>query len=98
SRLARLAPAAALILLPALVPAHAAPQYPDRPIKLIVPFPPGGGTDMFGRIVAQQLSDDMGWNVVVENRPGAGGNIGVDAATKAAPDGYTIVLGQTSNL
>src|SRR3546814_876779 len=61
-------------------------------------LPPGGGTDMFGRVVAEKLTAEFGWNVVVENKPGAGGSIGVDAAVKAAPDGYTIVLGQTSNL
>ena len=87
---------AALVCLPGL--ANAANDYPLRPIKLIVPFPPGGGTDMFGRVVAEKLTDKFGWNVVVENRPGAGGNIGVDAAVKSTPDGYTIVLGQTSNL
>src|SRR3546814_14269260 len=53
---------------------------------------------MFGRVVAEKLTAEFGWNVVVENKPGAGGSIGVDAAVKAAPDGYTIVLGQTSNL
>src|SRR3546814_15712995 len=61
-------------------------------------LPPGGGTDMFGRVVAEKLTAEFGWNVVVENKPGAGGSIGVDAAVKAAPDGYTIVLGQTSNM
>src|SRR3546814_19328155 len=78
--------------------ASAADNYPQRPIKLIVPFPPGGGTDMFGRVVAEKLTAEFGWNVVVENKPGAGGSIGVDAAVKAEPDGSTIVLGQTSNL
>ena len=78
--------------------ASAADAYPQRPIKLIVPFPPGGGTDMFGRVVAEKLTEEFGWNVVVENKPGAGGSIGVDAAVKSVPDGYTIVLGQTSNL
>ncbi|MDS1139433.1 tripartite tricarboxylate transporter substrate binding protein [Pusillimonas sp. SM2304] len=86
----------ALMGLPGL--ANAADNYPQRVIKLIVPFPPGGGTDMFGRVVAEKLTNEFGWNIVVENRPGAGGNIGVDAAVKSAPNGYTIVLGQTSNL
>lgn len=90
--------ALAVAMVPMAIGAQTTDKYPERPIKLIVPFPPGGGTDMFGRIVAQQLTESQGWNIVVENRPGAGGNIGVDAATKAAPDGYTIVLGQTSNL
>src|SRR3546814_20517844 len=65
--------------------ASAADNYPQRPIKLIVPFPPGGGTDMFGRVVAEKLTAEFGWNVVVENKPGAGGSIGVAAAVMAAP-------------
>src|SRR3546814_16127163 len=59
--------------------ASAADNYPQRPIKLIVPFPPGGGTDMFGRVVAEKLTAEFGWNVVVENKQGAGGSNGVDA-------------------
>ncbi len=77
---------------------HAQAAYPNKPIRLIVPFPPGGGTDMIARNVAQKLTDQHKWNVVVDNRPGAGGNLGVDAAAKSAPDGYTLVMGQTSNL
>ncbi|WP_226858350.1 Bug family tripartite tricarboxylate transporter substrate binding protein [Diaphorobacter aerolatus] len=73
-------------------------NYPAKPIRLIVPFPPGGGTDMIARAVAQKMSDQNKWNIVVDNRPGAGGNLGVDAAAKASPDGYTLVMGQTSNL
>lgn len=80
------------------VGALAQPAYPSKPIRLIVPFPPGGGTDMIARTVAQKLADQNQWNVVVDNRPGAGGNLGVDAAAKSAPDGYTLVMGQTSNL
>ena len=72
--------------------------WPAKPIRLIVPFPPGGGTDMIARTVAQKVADANKWNVIVDNRPGAGGNLGVDAAAKAAPDGYTLVMGQTSNL
>ena len=75
-----------------------AQDYPTKPIKLIVPFPPGGGTDIMSRLVAQKLGDMNHWTVVVDNRPGAGGNIGVDAAAHSAPDGYTLVMGQTSNL
>lgn len=88
----------AALLMGWAVPASAAGDYPQRPVKLIIPFPPGGGTDMFGRVVAEKLTEKFGWNVVVENKPGAGGNIGVGAAVKSAADGYTIVLGQTSNL
>ena len=72
--------------------------YPSKPIRLIVPFPPGGGTDMIARTVAQKLTDQNKWNVIVDNRPGAGGNLGVDAAAKSPADGYTLVMGQTSNL
>lgn len=93
--------AATLGLAAAAVPlagAHAQAAYPAKPIRLIVPFPPGGGTDMIARTVAQKLTDLNKWTVVVDNRPGAGGNLGVDAASKAAPDGYTLVMGQTSNL
>jgi len=73
-------------------------NFPEKPIKLIVPFPPGGGTDLIARELAQALNKTAGWTVITENRPGAGGNLGVDAAVKSTPDGYTIVLGQTSNL
>jgi tripartite-type tricarboxylate transporter receptor subunit TctC len=76
----------------------AAQAYPTKPIRLIVPFPPGGGTDILARVLGNRLSQTFGQPVVVENKPGAGGNIGVDAVAKAAPDGYTLVLGQTSNL
>jgi tripartite-type tricarboxylate transporter receptor subunit TctC len=72
--------------------------YPAKPIRLIVPFPPGGGTDMIARTVAQKVADTNKWNVIVDNRPGAGGNLGVDAAAKAAPDGYTLVMAQTDNV
>jgi tripartite-type tricarboxylate transporter receptor subunit TctC len=82
----------------AAAPSYAAEAYPAKPIRLIVPFPPGGGTDAIARDVANELSTTLKWNFVVENRPGSGGNIGVDAAAKSTPDGYTIVLGQTSNL
>jgi len=75
-----------------------AQDYPTRPIKLIVPFPPGGGTDFVARELAMQMGKQKNWNVVVENRPGAGGSVGLGSAANARPDGYTIVLGQTSNL
>ena len=75
-----------------------AQAWPTKPIRLVVPFPPGGGTDIIARELSQAVAASTGWNFVIENKPGAGGNLGVDAAAKAAPDGYTLVLGQTSNL
>jgi tripartite-type tricarboxylate transporter receptor subunit TctC len=78
--------------------ASAQQAYPAKPIRLVVPFPPGGGTDILARQVSNKLTERLKWNIVVDNKPGAGGNIGIDAATKSPPDGYTIVIGQTSNL
>lgn len=75
-----------------------AQNYPNKPIRVIVPFPAGGGTDIIARDVTNKLSSTLGWSFVVENKPGSGGNLGVDAAAKAAADGYTLALGQTSNL
>ncbi len=88
--------AAALLAFPALAQAQGA--YPSKPIRFIVPFPPGGGTDTASRALTQQLAKAQGWTFVVDNRPGAGGNLGADAAAKSPPDGYTLVMGQTSNL
>jgi tripartite-type tricarboxylate transporter receptor subunit TctC len=75
-----------------------AQSYPSKPIHLIVPFPPGGPTDIVGRLVAQKLSEGVGQPVVVENRPGAGGTVGSTAAAKSAADGYTLLYGSTSTL
>ena len=72
--------------------AHAQDAYPSRPLRMILPFPPGGGTDILGRLIAERLSAALGQPVVTENRGGAGGNVGAEAAARAAPDGYTIVL------
>ena len=69
-----------------------AANYPTRPIKIIVPFAPAGPTDIMARIVAQHLGEAIGGNVIVENRPGAGGNIGIGAAANAEPDGYTLLI------
>ncbi|WP_194722171.1 Bug family tripartite tricarboxylate transporter substrate binding protein [Noviherbaspirillum malthae] len=78
--------------------ASAEQPYPNKPIRLIVPFPPGGGTDIVARLVGNKLQENLKWTVIVDNRPGAGGNIGVDLAAKSPADGYTVVMGQTSNL
>lgn len=72
--------------------------YPAGPIKLIVPFPPGGGTDVLSRLLSNKISTATGWTFVIDNRPGAGGNIGIDAVAKAKADGQTLGMGQTSNL
>jgi tripartite-type tricarboxylate transporter receptor subunit TctC len=73
-------------------------SYPTRPIRFIMPYPPGGTIDMSGRLIAQQLGDNIGQQVVVDNRTGAGGTVGTEVASKAPPDGYTIVMGGTGTL
>src|SRR6185312_2699474 len=75
-----------------------APQYPERPLHLVVPFPAGGGADYWGRLVAKELADTLGQSVIVDNIPGAGGNRGTAAAAAAAPDGYTLLLGSVGPL
>lgn len=87
--------AALLVLAPA--PLLAQP-FPTKPVRLIVPFPPGGSTDFVGRAVAQSLSESLGHQVVVDNRGGAGAVIGTMLAAKAAPDGYTLLLGSSSGM
>lgn len=67
-------------------------NYPSKPVRLIVPFPPGGGTDLIARGIAQKLSENLGQQMVVDNRGGASGNLGTELAAKAAPDGYTLLL------
>ncbi len=85
-------------LLSALAASSFAQNYPDRPIKLIIPYTPGGGTDTVGRMLAEKIATDLKWTILVDNKPGAGGNIGMDLVAKAKPDGYTLGMGQTSNL
>src|SRR5258708_6935181 len=75
-----------------------AQTYPSRPIRLIVPFPPGGSSDSVARVVVQKFSEGLGQPVVIENRPGVGGLLGSEAVAKAAPDGYTLLLGSVSSL
>ncbi len=75
-----------------------AQSYPVRPVRLVVPFPAGGGSDVVGRIVAQKLTERLGQQVIVDNRAGAGGSIGTEAVVKSAPDGYTVVLASTSEI
>jgi tripartite-type tricarboxylate transporter receptor subunit TctC len=90
--------ASAALALLAVQPVARADDYPNRPITLIVPFPPGGSTNVVARIVADKLSAALGQQVVVDNRGGAGGTIGTRFAAKAAPDGYTILLSYTATM
>ena len=84
-----LAVSASVALVPALASAQA---YPTRAIKIIVPYPPGGTSDILARTIGQKLGDALGQTIVVENKPGANGNVGADLVAKSAPDGYTFLL------
>src|SRR5215472_11182629 len=86
--------AAALSALPRVAGAEA---YPSRPVHLIVPFGPAGATDITARLIGQWLSERLGEQFIVENRPGAGGNIGTEAVVRASPDGYTLLYVTTAN-
>lgn len=85
--------AATAFAVPFSAQSQSADSYPDKPIRLIIPYPPGGATDVIGRIVGQQLSEKIGNQVVIENRGGAGGNIGAAEVARAKPDGYTLLMG-----
>jgi len=88
-----------LLLLLLLVPALAAAQgYPNKPVRMVIPFAPGGASDFVGRIFQPRLSELLGQQVVIENRAGASGNLGLEAAARAAPDGYTIFLGNVGTI
>src|SRR3954451_15574426 len=82
-----------LVVVACLLAGNAAAQsYPARPVKLIIPFPPGGSNDVVGRVIAAQLSERLGQSVIVENRGGGGGTLGINAAAKSPADGYTLLL------
>src|SRR5687767_7608209 len=85
--------ALALCFAVAAGPAAAQGAYPSRPVRVIVPFAAGGTTDIFARLLGERLSQTLGQQFVIENRGGAGGNLGADAVAKAEPDGYTLVMG-----
>src|SRR3954465_12896255 len=83
---------AGLVALLALSGAASAQDYPNRPIRIIVPFPPGGNGDSVARLLGQEMTKGLGQPVLVENKPGAGGSIGGDLVAKATPDGYSLLL------
>lgn len=88
--------AGAVVFAALLIPGgYAADQYPYKPVRIILPGPPGGGADLLARVLGQRLMTDLGQTFVIDNRPGAGGMLGMDLAAKAAPDGYTIVMGNS---
>ena len=89
---------ASLLAIGLIATAAQAQTYPDKPIRMIIPFPPGGGTDILGRLVSQKLTEANKWTVVADNRAGAGGTIGITEAAKAAPTGYDLVMGQKDNM
>src|SRR5215213_3908448 len=80
------------------LPAHAQAPWPTKPIKLVVPYAPGGTTDVIGRVIGEYLGQRLGQNIVVENRPGKGATIGTSQVAKAAPDGYTLVMSNVAAL
>jgi tripartite-type tricarboxylate transporter receptor subunit TctC len=97
-KLGFLASVAALLAVVAMIENVEAEPYPSRPVKLVVPYGPGGAGDVIARIVSEQLGKDLGVSIVVENKPGAGGMIGAQAVASARPDGYTVLLGNTTEM
>jgi tripartite-type tricarboxylate transporter receptor subunit TctC len=90
---------AAVLTLPMLAYAQTAtPQFPSRPVRIIVPFPPGGATDIMARTIGQKLTQRLGQQTIIDNRPGAGGNIAAEIAARAAPDGYTLFFAASAQL
>ncbi|MBC7730051.1 MAG: tripartite tricarboxylate transporter substrate binding protein [Microbacteriaceae bacterium] len=98
SRLAALAAACTALACAGAAAQSPAAAWPDKPIRFIVPYTPGGGTDAVTRHLATQITQDTKWNFLVDNKPGGGGNIGLDGVAKARADGYTIGMGQTANI
>ena len=95
----KLAMAGILGILLAVAPMLSQAQdYPSKPIRLLIPFTPGGGTDFVSRVVGAKLAETLKWQIVLENRPGASGNLAIALAAQSAPDGYTIVMGQSDNM
>lgn len=78
-------------------PAFANSDYPNKPIRVVVPYPPGGPTDIVARVVAQKLQEQMGQSFIIDNKPGAGANLGAEAVARSAPDGYTLVVATTAH-
>lgn len=87
----------ALVLASALVSSAASAQYPTKPARLLVGFPPGGGVDIIARLVAQKLGERWGRPIVVDNRGGAAGNIATEIVARSAPDGYTLIMAFSSH-
>jgi tripartite-type tricarboxylate transporter receptor subunit TctC len=88
----------ALALGPFVAPLASAQNYPSQPVRIVVPFPPAGATDSVARLISTRMAAATGWAFVIDNRPGASGNIGMEVAAKARADGYTLAMGQTANL
>jgi tripartite-type tricarboxylate transporter receptor subunit TctC len=97
TKVASLLFALAVLLLPALLTGSAWAAYPDRPIRIVVPFAPGGGTDVVARTLAQEMARDLGASIVIENKPGAGTILGTQTVATSEPDGYTLLMGTFAN-